>query len=130
MKKSSFLNHSITPQVDPQLNGKPITPQVAPQLNGNLSNCIARVHCKRDWKKDARRVCMSKGPEDTKNGSVRPILPSTTESQTLLSSENKAEAQAPAGMESHPSLSLVNGETNKTKLGRRDWKAEARNKKS
>ncbi|KAK3183026.1 hypothetical protein Dsin_030312 [Dipteronia sinensis] len=113
-KKSSVLNQTATPQIEPQ-------------LNGNLSNSITRVYCKRDWKKDARRVSTFKG-QDTPNGSVKPALVSTTESQTLcLASGNKAEALQEREC---CSFSLFDCETNKSKLGRRDWKADARKKKS
>ncbi|KAI9177302.1 hypothetical protein LWI28_013446 [Acer negundo] len=110
-KKSSVPNQTTTPQIELQ-------------LNGNLSNSVTRVYCKRDWKKDARRASTFKG-QDTPNGSVKPA----TESQTLcLPSGNKAEALQERECYS---FSLVDCETNKTKLGcRRDWKADARKKKS
>ncbi|KAL5791435.1 hypothetical protein ACOSP7_000029 [Xanthoceras sorbifolium] len=114
MKKSSVLKQTTTPQIELQ-------------LNENFSNCIARVYCKRDWKKDARRASTFKS-QDTPNGSVKPALMSTAESQTFcLASGNKAEA-----LEEREScsFSLVDYETNKPKLGRRDWKADARKKKS
>ncbi|MBA0788001.1 hypothetical protein Gotri_006977 [Gossypium trilobum] len=88
------------------------------QLNGILNNVTKRVHCKRDWKKDARRAHMYKAQE----GSI-----STVETQaSCLPSVD------PVGREcsSEDSPNLQNYETRKPKLGRRDWKADARNKKS
>lgn len=113
MKKSSVLNHSTTQQGDLQ-------------LNGSLSNGVARVYCKRDWKKDARRATKSRDQECALNGFVKPFT-LTTESQSVFPSENKAVAQTPVEWES---LSLANFETNETKVGRRDWKADARKMKS
>lgn len=116
MKKSSVLNHPTTEQGDLQ-------------LNGSLSKSVACVYCKRDWKKDARRATKSRDQECALNGFVKPFL-LTTESQSIFPSENKAVAQAPVEWESRPSLSPVNFETNETKVGRRDWKADARKMKS
>lgn len=116
LKKSTNINHLMTPQVDLQ-------------LNASLSNCIDRVYCKRNWKKDARSAAAFKSQEeDTVDGYVKPALNYATDSQTLLPSVNKAET--PLENKFCSSLGLVNIETNKAKLGRRDWKAEARNKKS
>ncbi|KAJ0052468.1 hypothetical protein Pint_03434 [Pistacia integerrima] len=112
----------------PTVINQPLTPQVDLQLNASLSNCVDRVYCKRNWKKDARRASIFKGEEDTINGSVKPAFNYTTDSQTLLPPGNKAETSLENKFVS--SLGLVNIETNKTKLRRRDWKAEARNKKS
>lgn len=116
MKKSSVLNHSTTPQGDLQ-------------PNGSLSNGVGRVYCKRDWKKDARRATKSRDQECALNGFVKPFT-LTTKSQSIFPSENKAVAQAPVEWESGPSLSLVNFERNEAKVGRRDWKADARKMKS
>ncbi|KAK2662507.1 hypothetical protein Ddye_001081 [Dipteronia dyeriana] len=114
MKNSSVLNQTTTPQIELP-------------LNGNLSNSVTRVYCKRDWKKDARRASTFKG-QDTLNGSLKPALISGTESQTLcLASGNKAEALQER---IRCSFSLVGCDTNNTKLGRRDWKADARKKMS
>ncbi|KAF3449445.1 hypothetical protein FNV43_RR10173 [Rhamnella rubrinervis] len=116
IKKSSILKQS--------------PPPVEPQLNGVVSNYTSRVHCKRNWKKDARSAHMLKGPEVTPNGYVIPTGVSNRESQTSLSLATKAEA--PLERESHPDVStnLVSCETHKTILGRRNWKADARKKKN
>lgn len=116
LKKSTVINQSLTPQVDQQ-------------LNASLSNFIDRVYCKRNWKKDARSASTFKSQGDTINGSLlKPALNHTTDSHTLSPSGNKEET--PLENKFCASRGMVNIETNKTKLGRRDWKAEARNKKS
>lgn len=104
-------------------------PPVEKQMNGVISNYTPRVHCKRNWKKDARRAHILEGPEVTPNGYVSPSVVSNRESQTSLSSGTKAEA--PFERESHPDVStnLVGCETHKAKSGRRNWKADARKKK-
>jgi hypothetical protein len=101
-------------------------PQVELQQNGIHSLCVTRVHCKRDWKKDARRAHTPKDQEVTPNGTVT----LTSESQTsCLPSGIKAEP--PLEREWHPEIShsVVNSETHRTIVGRRDWKADARKKK-
>ncbi|KAB2088548.1 hypothetical protein ES319_A03G005400v1 [Gossypium barbadense] len=91
---------------------QPTIPNAELQLNGILNNVT------RDWKKDARRAHIYKAQE----GSI-----STVEIQAscLLSVD-------PVGREcsSEDSPNLQNYETRKPKLGRRDWKADARKKKS
>lgn len=103
MKKSIVLNQS------------PTTPHMAQLPNGNFGSPVARVYCKRDWKKDARKAFAYKGQD-----SMKPTFISATESQTsFVPSGNTAEAPG-----------LIVCETGKPKLGRRDWKADARRKKS
>lgn len=114
-KKSSILDQS--------------PPPLEPQLNGVISNYTPRVHCKRNWKKDARRAHILEGSEVTPNGYVSPTVVSNRETQTSLSSGTKAEALFER--ESHPDVStnLVGYETHKARSGRRNWKADARKKK-
>lgn len=101
-------------------------PQVDLQQNGIHSPCITRVHCKRDWKKDARKAHTSKDQEVTPNGNVT----LTSESQTPCSPYGiKAEPSLERECHSEISHSLVNSETHRTIVGRRDWKADARKKK-
>ncbi|XWS62148.1 hypothetical protein CRYUN_Cryun07bG0186200 [Craigia yunnanensis] len=118
MQKSHVLN-------------QPTIPQVELQLNGILSNGTTRVHCKRDWKKDARRAHICKGQEDTLNASVQSTFIITVESQTpCFPSGIKVEGSIEIECLSENSHNLGNCETRKPMLGRRDWKADARNKKS
>ena len=113
------------------VRSQPTIQQVELQLNGIINNAMAHVDCKRDWKKDARRAHICKGQEDTLNASVQSTLIINTESQTpCLPSGLRAEGQLERECHSENSHNLVNCETRKRKLGRRDWKADARNKKS
>ncbi|XP_022738653.1 uncharacterized protein LOC111291274 [Durio zibethinus] len=110
---------------------QPTIPKVELQLNGILNNGTMRVYCKRDWKKDARSAHIRKGQEDTLNASVQSTLIKTAESQTpCLPSGIRAEGFLERECHSENSQNLGNCETRKLKLGRRDWKADARNKKS
>ncbi|XP_015896925.2 uncharacterized protein LOC107430588 isoform X1 [Ziziphus jujuba] len=116
IKKSSILKQS--------------TPPVELQLNGVVSNYTPRVHCKRNWKRDARSAHMLKSPEVTTNGHVISRAISTRETQTCLSSGTKADETLERQSQSDVAIHGVNSETNKTLPGRRDWKAEARKKKN
>ncbi|XVF13622.1 hypothetical protein REPUB_Repub08aG0223500 [Reevesia pubescens] len=114
----------------PHVLSQPTIPQVELQLNGILNIGTTRVHCKRDWKKDARRAHICKGQEDTLNASVQSTL-MTVESQTpCLPPGIRSEGSLERESHSENSHNLGNCETRKPKLGRRDWKADARNKKS
>lgn len=82
------------------------------QPNGNHNNFVTRVYCNRDWKKDARRAHAAKHQE--MNGSI-----DCSPTETMLEKEIQS-----------GSSSIVNNETPRIVLGRRDWKAEARRKKN
>lgn len=97
--------------------------------NGTVEKFVTRVYCKRDWKKDARRVHAANA-DATSSG-----LPSNCQS---LSSENHMprvslgmqeeqtlKNEGPSENYSRPSdsVNMIN------KRKRRDWKAEARQKK-
>ncbi|GLT34730.1 hypothetical protein SLA2020_092290 [Shorea laevis] len=105
--------------------------QVSSLENGILNSGMKRVHCKRDWKKDARRANMCRGQEDTPNGTVQPAITVTSESQVQCP-PSAIRADVMLEREPHPENSHGQGicEITKTKLGGRDWKAEARQKKS
>lgn len=115
-KKASSINSSTQLQVEKQ-------------LNGNLTNgTTTRVHCKRNWKKDARMahklkgqaVVISHGPDISAstlaNESGAPHLPVGMTAEPLL------ESKLPSSSDNH--------ETTSTRHGRRDWKADARKKYS
>lgn len=103
---------------------------VSMPTNGTVQQVVTRVHCRRDWKKDARRVHATKS-EAMLNGlpSSGQSVPSenhmphvplgTREAEQTLKSETPSE--------SYPCLNDC--ENIRSKPGRRDWKAEARNKK-
>ena len=113
IKKSSVINQSTPPQVDLQQN----------VIHGP---CMTRVHCKRDWKKDARKAHTSKDQDVISNVTVT----LTSESQTPCSTNGiKAETSLKRECHSEISHSLASSETHRTIVGRRDWKADARKKK-
>lgn len=110
---------------------KPSTsPDVEVQFNETVSNYTPRVHCKRNWKKDARRAHVSKNPEVTANAYAVPTLMSTSVSQTVFMSGTTAEPKFESETYSEVSVDQNNCEMNRPKLGRRDWKADARKKKN
>ncbi|PON87399.1 FAM50A-like protein [Trema orientale] len=101
------------------------SPVVEPQQNGVVSNYSARVHCRRDWKKDARRAHIFKDSEVSRNRSLITIPVFSSESQTLSFTPG-TKAELSLQRESHPDISL----DLRTIPGRRDWKADARKKKN
>ncbi|KAF7829229.1 uncharacterized protein G2W53_020393 [Senna tora] len=106
------------------------TPQEEPQSNGSHDNFMSRVYCNRDWKKDARRAHALKRQEMTANGSINHYAKLTNEPEAgCLASGNKAEPMQEREMQSG-SPGVVNSETPRIVLSRRDWKAEARKKKN
>lgn len=97
------------------ISSQSTAPQLALQPNVIPINAIRRVYCQRDWKKDARRAHACKVQEQTPNVAA--------ESQTLTSSSGiKVE-----GLQDGREPPSENRPT-KTKVVKRDWKAEARNK--
>lgn len=110
---------------------KPSTlPKVEVQFNGTVGNYTSRVYCKRNWKKDARRAHVSNDPEVTTNACAAPTLMSTSESQTVFLSGTTAEPIFDSETFSEVSVDQSNSEMHRPKLGRRDWKADARKKKN
>ncbi|KAF5735066.1 hypothetical protein HS088_TW15G00565 [Tripterygium wilfordii] len=117
LKKSHMINKSTTLEV-------------GLQPNENLNNCRTRVHCLRNWKKDARMAHACKNNGDTPNASVTPALTSTINGYTLsLPSDTKEVVPPENNSTSANLLSLSSGEAHKPMLVRRDWKSEARKKK-
>lgn len=117
MKKPSIIKQSPPPQVEVK-------------MNGFVSNYVPRVHCKRDWKKDARRACVSEYPKVTPNGCAVLTPMSTSESQTVLLSGTTADQLLDSETHSEISVNQNNFEMHRPKLCRRDWKADARKKKN
>ncbi|KAI9125027.1 hypothetical protein K1719_003643 [Acacia pycnantha] len=107
----------------------PITTPEEPQSNGN-HNFMTRVYCNRDWKKDARWAAQALKLEVlTPNGSIDHISKLTGESEAACLASGKAELTQEREIQSG-SPGVVNNETPRTVLSRRDWKAEARRKKA
>ncbi|XP_057978202.1 uncharacterized protein LOC131164781 [Malania oleifera] len=100
--------------------------------SGMLNNRITRVHCVRNWKKDARRAHASKKHEGASRGPlIIPALTLASESLTpCLPSGTLTDPTLECRVHSESSPSLVNCETDRVTLSRRDWKADARKKKN
>ena len=118
--KSSIITQSSSPPLIDEQPLAVISNWSDQQPISIVENWSDRVHSRRDWKKDARSAHVLKDSEV-----------SSSESPSLgLSPASKAEL--PLGHESHPSasLDLVNNALHETTSGRRDWKAEARKRKT
>ncbi|KAK6146435.1 hypothetical protein DH2020_020304 [Rehmannia glutinosa] len=117
MRKASIVDQS-TPLHYQQMPTEFLSVPVEVEISVNLtsSDCLTRVHCQRDWKKDARRAHIHKKQETS------PIDPSNSGIRSL------AEADLLSDHSNTPAID--NNATCKLQSGRRHWKAEARNKKS
>ena len=91
--------------------------------------CTTRVYCKRNWKKDAR---VRASQEQLRSAEViPPAVPLINESEApSFLPEMKAKQLIENEMQSENPCSLDNREANGTVHRRRDWKADARNKKN
>ncbi|XAR54813.1 hypothetical protein NMG60_11030118 [Bertholletia excelsa] len=112
MKKTCTLNNPTVIQVEPQVN------EII------LNNCVTgertSIHCRRNWKKDARRAHM-----------VREQIGLSNENQATLLPSGAAEAKPPMENEFQRSnWPVQDGSERRITPGRRHWKAEARNKKN
>ncbi|RQO84863.1 hypothetical protein POPTR_001G142300v4 [Populus trichocarpa] len=112
------------------VTNQPTPPRGEVELNGHHNNNITPNPCKRNWKKDARRAHACKNLEETHNAAVITALPFNIKSQTVCSAPGIMTGPSQE-RETHSknSVSLWISETDKTKFGRRDWKAEARSNK-
>lgn len=123
--KNSSVVRDITPVTR---DITPVTPPQEPESNGH-HNFMARVYCNRNWKKDARRAHALMREEVTPNGSIDHISKLTSESEAARSASGKTELTQEREIQSGSS-GVVNKETPRTVLSRRDWKAEARKKRT
>ncbi|XP_059641048.1 uncharacterized protein LOC132283152 [Cornus florida] len=116
MKKASVINQKPPPQVELQ-------------VNGIVNNCITRIYCQRNWKKDARKIHAVK--EVVSIGPLISDLTSGSESQaSSLPSGANPERPLGNGFCSNKSPILDSSGSERNASGRRHWKAEARNKKN
>lgn len=97
--------------------------------NGMIEQVVTRVHCTRDWKKDARRVHAVK--QEAAANALTSNGHSLTGENLMPHSTGKWEAEQNLKSEvpSAKNAQLDNSDKLKSKPGRRAWKAEARNKK-
>ncbi|XP_074317790.1 uncharacterized protein LOC141653826 [Silene latifolia] len=81
---------------------------------------VTRVHCKRDWKKDARRAHLHTVKQETMSNGIASTglsLPGAEQLPNFHSGTSESEKPS-------------NTENVRSKLGRRNWKAEARLKRN
>ncbi|XP_038886879.1 uncharacterized protein LOC120077088 [Benincasa hispida] len=98
------------------------------QPNGFKNNPLSRVHCSRNWKKEARSANISRGLEEAScNSSNMAARTSTSESQLQCIPSN-VDPQLETPSHSEPPTEWLISETAKKVLGRRNWKADARKK--
>lgn len=98
------------------------------QPNGIVNNPLSRVHCTRNWKKEARSANISRGLEEAScNSSNMAARISTSESQLHCIPSN-VDPQLETPSHSEPPTERLISETAKKVLGRRNWKADARKK--
>lgn len=114
MERGSMLNQSSPVPMDLQLN------EVC---------CATRVYCKRNWKKDARGHASQEQFKSAEPVMLAVPLVNESESPNLLT-EMKAKQLLENEMQSENSHNLDSREANGTVHRRRDWKADARNKKN
>jgi len=95
--------------------------------NRNHNNCMTRIYCKRDWKKDARHAHVLKHQQ--MNRSIDPLTITSMPGVSCLTIGNKSETVPEKEIRSESS-SVVSSETPRVVLSRRNWKAEARRKKN
>ncbi|XP_010540784.1 PREDICTED: uncharacterized protein LOC104814445 [Tarenaya hassleriana] len=81
-----------------------------PELSYRVENSVWRVYCSREWKKDARRAHSMKRARDV----------GSAESSIKIKTSEDCDGN---------STGFIDKEKQKIRPGRRDWKAEARNKK-
>ncbi|KZV54608.1 hypothetical protein F511_28979 [Dorcoceras hygrometricum] len=114
LKKASIVDQAIpvcNMQMSTELESIPVQVDVLVNLNSP-----ARVHCRRDWKKDARTACIQKKQE---TGALVPDNSETTILYGTPAPMSQSDFGAKESNISHSSIS-----------SKRNWKVEARNKKS
>lgn len=93
----------------------PVPVEVEISVNVTSPDLLTRVHCRRDWKRDARRVRIQNKEE------INPTRTSTPDGSSASSLECGLKANTPI---------MDSNATHPLQSSRRHWKAEARNKKS
>lgn len=95
-----------------------------------VEQVVTRVHCTRDWKKDARRVHIApkQATSNTFGFSGQSLM---GESHMMHSPSGTREAEQTSKSEVPlvNSIWVENSDKPRSKPGRRAWKAEARSKK-
>lgn len=95
-------------------------------VNAPSPDCPTRVHCQRDWKKDARSVHLHKKQQVRCNGLYNSATTNPGGNQT----PRQCGAKADLISVDSSGATLENDGTQGLSSGRRHWKAEARNRKA
>lgn len=91
---------------------------------------VTRVYSGRNWKRDARKAHAVRQNEVSINGAVSPNVAATGESKATLLPHVEQSDGVLSNVISSPVTASENNGTPKSIPSRRNWKAEARNKKS
>ncbi|KAK4729316.1 hypothetical protein R3W88_022304 [Solanum pinnatisectum] len=127
------LDSSMPVNVAPLASSVPVN--VAPQayvmpVDVSSRESVTRVYSGRNWKRDARKAHVARQNEVCTNNMVSPDLASTGGGQATLLPHVERSDVAMSNVISSPVTASENNGTPKSIPSRRNWKAEARNKKS
>ncbi|KAK6781709.1 hypothetical protein RDI58_019505 [Solanum bulbocastanum] len=127
------LDSSVPVNVAPLASSVPVN--VAPQayvmpVDVASRESVTRVYSGRNWKRDARKAHVARQNEVSTNNMVSPDLASTGGGQATLLPHVEQSDVAMSNVISSPVTASENNGTPKSIPSRRNWKAEARNKKS
>ncbi|WCJ20644.1 hypothetical protein M5689_002864 [Euphorbia peplus] len=103
-------------------------PQGDVESSGDHYNYVNRVHCKRNWKRDARKAHACKNLQEA------PVIPSISGSAFKIGGQMLSQITVEAQLEwkNHQveAASSISGNETKAIHSPRDWKAEARRKRN
>ncbi|KAL3329800.1 hypothetical protein AABB24_033921 [Solanum stoloniferum] len=127
------LDSSVPVNVDPLASSVPVN--VAPRayvmpVDVSSRESVTRVYSGRNWKRDARKAHVARQNEVSTNNMVSPDLASIGGGQATLLPHVEQSDVAMSNVISSPVTASENNGTPKSIPSRRNWKAEARNKKS
>ncbi|XP_006366241.1 uncharacterized protein [Solanum tuberosum] len=127
------LDSSVPVEVAPLDSSMPVN--VAPRayvmpVDVSSRESVTRVYSGRNWKRDARKAHVARQNEVSTNNMVSSDLASTGGGQATLLPHVEQSDVAMSNVISSPVTALENNGTPKSIPSRRNWKAEARNKKS
>ncbi|KAH6831001.1 hypothetical protein C2S53_006767 [Perilla frutescens var. hirtella] len=126
LRKASSVDQSTPPhyqQIHTEFLSAPLEVEVS--VNGTAPDYLTRIHCQRDWKKDARTAHIHKKQETCPFNNAGTVI-SASSSATFV--DGGHQTNLPSNLSNTPALD--NGATHGLQSSRRHWKAEARNKKN
>lgn len=125
LRKASSVDQS-TPlhyqQMPTEFLSVPLEVEIS--VSGTAPDYLTRIHCQRDWKKDARTAHMHKKQETCPSNNGGTVI-SAGNSSTFVDAGHQANPQS--NLSNTPVLN--NNATHGLQSSRRHWKAEARNKR-